>query len=98
MEFCPDVICNMGGIYLSQYVSMDFIHSTKMKVFLLCLGDNKASWEHMRASIPMLLSMNVVGLTFVGADVGGFFGDPSPELLVRWYQVRHADFFNNHVH
>ncbi|XP_063725366.1 neutral alpha-glucosidase C-like isoform X2 [Symsagittifera roscoffensis] len=62
-------------------------------------GDNKASWEHMRASIPMLLSMNVVGLTFVGADVGGFFGDPSPELLVRWYQLAaFTPFFRAHAH
>ena len=22
------------------------------------------------------------------ADVGGFFNNPDPELLVRWYQVR----------
>ena len=39
-------------------------------------------------SMPMLLSMAVAGLTFVGADVGGFFGNPDPALLVRWYQVR----------
>ena len=36
----------------------------------------------------MLLSMSVAGLPFVGADMGGFFGNPEAELLVRWYQVR----------
>ena len=51
-------------------------------------GDNFAAWDHLRASIPMLLSVGVAGLPFAGADVGGFFKDPSPELLVRWYQVR----------
>ena len=50
-------------------------------------GDNHASWEHLKMSIPMLLSLNVAGYPFVGADVGGFFGNPSTELLVRWYQV-----------
>ena len=50
-------------------------------------GDNDASWPHLKTSIPMLLSLNIAGLPFVGADVGGFFGDPQPELLVRWYQV-----------
>ena len=35
----------------------------------------------------MLLSMSVAGLQFVGADIGGFFKNPDPELLVRWYQV-----------
>lgn len=37
-------------------------------------GDNLASWEHMKASVPMLLSHSVAGITFIGADVGGFFG------------------------
>lgn len=35
----------------------------------------------------MLLSLSIAGLQFVGADVGGFFKNPDPELLVRWYQV-----------
>ena len=51
-------------------------------------GDNAADWGHLRMSIPMLLSMGVAGLQFVGADIGGFFKNPDPELLVRWYQVR----------
>lgn len=36
----------------------------------------------------MILSIGVAGLTFTGADVGGFFTNPDPELLTRWYQVR----------
>ena len=50
-------------------------------------GDNKASWAHLAASTPMLLTLSVAGVPFVGADVGGFFGNPTPALLVRWYQV-----------
>ena len=50
-------------------------------------GDNKASWAHLAASTPMLLSLSVAGIPFVGADVGGFFGNPDPSLLVRWYQA-----------
>lgn len=50
-------------------------------------GDNTAEWDHLKASLPMLLSISVAGLPFVGADVGGFFRNPEPELLVRWYQV-----------
>ena len=46
-------------------------------------GDNKASWAHLAASTPMLLSLSVAGIPFVGADVGGFFGNPDPALLVR---------------
>ena len=50
-------------------------------------GDNKAEWGHLKASLPMILSVGVAGLIFSGADVGGFFGNPDVELLVRWYQV-----------
>lgn len=47
----------------------------------------------------MLLSMNVAGLPFVGADVGGFFGNPDAELLVRWYQAAvFTPFFRGHAH
>ena len=27
------------------------------------------------------------GSEYAGADVGGFFGNPSTELLTRWYQL-----------
>jgi len=35
----------------------------------------------------MLMSLNLVGITLSGADVGGFFKNPDAELLTRWYQV-----------
>lgn len=50
-------------------------------------GDNKSNWEHLKMSIPMLLSMGLSGQALVGADVGGFFNQPSPELFVRWMQL-----------
>ncbi|CAD6188968.1 unnamed protein product [Caenorhabditis auriculariae] len=62
-------------------------------------GDNKADWGHLRHSIPMLLSLGTAGMPFVGADVGGFFGDPDEELLVRWYQAgAFQPFFRGHSH
>ncbi|KAJ2793687.1 hypothetical protein H4R20_006469, partial [Coemansia guatemalensis] len=62
-------------------------------------GDNTASWEHLRASVPMILSNNVAGMHFVGADVGGFFGNPDPVLLTRWYQLgMWYPFFRAHAH
>ncbi|XP_026195500.1 neutral alpha-glucosidase C isoform X2 [Anabas testudineus] len=60
-------------------------------------GDNVATWEYLKISIPMLLSLNVTGIMFCGADVGGFFWDPDPELLVRWYQAGALQpFFRGH--
>ena len=49
-------------------------------------GDNVASWDHLRLSIPMLLNLGVSGVPMVGADVGGFSGQTTPELYARWLQ------------
>lgn len=62
-------------------------------------GDNTASWAQLRVSVPMLLSLGLAGLPSSGADVGGFFGDPDPELLTRWYQLGvYYPFFRGHAH
>ena len=50
-------------------------------------GDNTADWGHLKISLPMVMTLNLVGVTFSGADIGGFFKNPEPELLTRWYQV-----------
>ena len=62
-------------------------------------GDNLSNWEHLGVSVPMLLTLGISGITFAGADVGGFFGNPDPELLVRWYQIGSLQpFFRAHAH
>uniref|UniRef100_A0A915D3K3 DUF5110 domain-containing protein n=1 Tax=Ditylenchus dipsaci TaxID=166011 RepID=A0A915D3K3_9BILA len=62
-------------------------------------GDNTAEWPHLRASVPMLLSLSVAGIPHVGADVGGFFKNVDEQLLVRWYQAgAFQPFFRAHAH
>ena len=62
-------------------------------------GDNAAEWSHLKSSIPMLLSLGISGMPFVGADVGGFFGNPDAELVWRWYQIGAMQpFFRAHAH
>ncbi|KAI9155933.1 glucosidase II [Blastocladiella emersonii ATCC 22665] len=62
-------------------------------------GDNFARWDHLASSTPMLLGLAASGIVFAGADVGGFFGNPDPELLVRWYQLGAMQpFFRAHAH
>ncbi|KAH7815399.1 putative alpha 1,3-glucosidase [Monocercomonoides exilis] len=62
-------------------------------------GDNQADWDHLQGTTGMLLSMNLCGYGFVGADVGGFFFNPSEELLTRWYQMAALQpFFREHAH
>lgn len=61
-------------------------------------GDNKAEWSYLKISIPMLLTLSVSGISFCGADVGGFIGNPEAELLVRWYQAgAYQPFFRGHA-
>ncbi|KAL3640474.1 putative glucan 1,3-alpha-glucosidase [Castilleja foliolosa] len=62
-------------------------------------GDNTAEWDHLRVSVPMILTLGLTGISFSGADVGGFFGNPDTELLVRWYQLgAYYPFFRAHAH
>ena len=63
-------------------------------------GDNMSKWTHLRASIPMILSLSSVGISFSGADVPGFFYEPESEnLVVRWYQAAaFQPFFRAHAH
>ena len=62
-------------------------------------GDNKAEWSHLQIAAPMILSLNLAGLSFAGADAGGFFGDPSAELFTRWFQAAaFTPFFRGHAH
>jgi alpha 1,3-glucosidase len=62
-------------------------------------GDNAAEWSHLEIASPMLLSLNVGALSFVGADVGGFFGNTDAELMTRWMQAgAYQPFFRGHAH
>lgn len=62
-------------------------------------GDNMGTWEHLAGAVPMILSNSIAGMSFNGADVGGFFGNPSEEMLVRWYESgAFHPFFRAHAH
>ncbi len=47
-------------------------------------GDNKSSWEHLEQEIKMLPSLNMAGYLYSGADIGGFGGDSTRDLVLRW--------------
>lgn len=62
-------------------------------------GDNVATWEYLKISIPMILTNNIVGMPFIGADIAGFSGNPDEELYIRWYQAGlWYPFFRGHAH
>lgn len=66
-------------------------YAGSQKYVAIWTGDNAAEWSHLAISIPMCLSLAISGMSFCGADVGGFFGNPDAELLTRWYQVSFLD-------
>jgi len=60
-------------------------------------GDNDSNWGHLRMSIPCTINLGLSGVAFNGPDVGGFAGNTTPELLVRWYQAGFLfPFLRNH--
>jgi len=50
-------------------------------------GDNSSSWNHLRFATPMLENLGLSGFAFTGADVGGFAGTPTTELLTKWFEI-----------
>ncbi len=50
-------------------------------------GDNLSTWNHLRQTTPQLLNLGLSGFSLAGADVGGFGGSPSPELLTKWLML-----------
>ncbi|MEO1968786.1 MAG: TIM-barrel domain-containing protein [Sphingomonadaceae bacterium] len=60
-------------------------------------GDNSSTWEHLKLSVSQTLNLGLSGFSWAGADVGGFTGGPSPELLTRWFEyATFAPIFRDH--
>ena len=60
-------------------------------------GDNYSDWENLKMANLMIQRLSSSGVSFCGADTGGFLGRPTPELFRRWMQMAafHV-FFRNH--
>ena len=50
-------------------------------------GDNSSTWNHLKMSVPMLMSLGISGYPLVGDDIGGYAGSPPADLLTRWFEV-----------
>jgi alpha-glucosidase len=50
-------------------------------------GDIESTWKALKMTLPMILGLSLSGHCFSGADIGGFSGDPSAELYLRWFQL-----------
>jgi alpha-glucosidase len=60
-------------------------------------GDNSSTNEDLKLACIMPQNMGISGLSFVGSDVGGFVGDPTPNLYIRWMELgSFTPFFRGH--
>lgn len=47
-------------------------------------GDNLSWWSHLLLNIRMMPSLNMCGILYTGADLGGFGADVTEDLMLRW--------------
>ena len=60
-------------------------------------GDIESSWEALRHVPAQTLNLSLAGQPYNGPDVGGFSGNPDPELYLRWLQTAAwLPFFRTH--
>ena len=50
-------------------------------------GDNSSTWNHLRMTTPMLENLGLSGFAMAGADVGGYAGSPTSNLLTKWFEI-----------
>ncbi|MGY2736253.1 TIM-barrel domain-containing protein [Sphingomonas sp. UYP23] len=50
-------------------------------------GDNSATWDHLKLSVHQIINLGLSGFAYSAADVSGFAGGPSPDLLTRWFEI-----------
>uniref|UniRef100_UPI000BBB7194 TIM-barrel domain-containing protein n=1 Tax=Calothrix sp. NIES-2098 TaxID=1954171 RepID=UPI000BBB7194 len=54
-------------------------------------GDIECTWGALRQTISTIVGLGLSGIPYSGPDIGGFQGNPSAELYLRWFQM--ATFF-----
>ena len=60
-------------------------------------GDVATSWTMLHRTLCTALNLSLSGIPYTGPDIGGFSGDPSPELYTRWFQLAAwLPFFRSH--
>ena len=50
-------------------------------------GDINSTWPVLTETPANLLNWSLAGMPYGGCDIGGFSGNPSPEMLTRWMEA-----------
>ncbi|MBV9389671.1 MAG: glycoside hydrolase family 31 protein [Chroococcidiopsidaceae cyanobacterium CP_BM_ER_R8_30] len=61
-------------------------------------GDTASTWETLRQTVATVVGLGLSGIPYSGPDIGGFQGNPSAELYLRWFQMAtFLTFYRTHV-
>lgn len=61
-------------------------------------GDNASWWSHLKLNLAMMPNLNMCGFLYAGADIGGFGGQTTEELMLRWLAFGvFSPLFRNHA-
>jgi len=60
-------------------------------------GDTGCNWWSVKHNLKLAIMLGLSGVPYTGSDIGGFNGDPSAELYIRWFQMSSfMPFFRTH--
>lgn len=60
-------------------------------------GDTGCNWWSMKHNLKLGLMLGLSGVPYTGSDTGGFNGNPSAELYIRWFEMSSfMPFFRTH--
>ena len=97
-----DKVHNLYGAMMTRAAGEGFRRYDESKRFLLFSrssfigahryggvwqGDNTSWWGHLKLNLQMMPSLNMCGFLYTGADLGGFSGNTTEDLLLRWLQL-----------
>lgn len=88
---------NEPVVFPDRTFPMDTRHEYDQRFAATWTGDNRSSWEHLKLANFQCQRLAASGISFAGADAGGFMGHPTPELFCRWMQMAaFHGLFRNH--
>ena len=94
-----DKVHNLYGFYMTRSASEAFDKICPDKKILMFsrasytgmhryggvwTGDNTSRWSHLLMNIQMMPALSMNGFVFSGADIGGFGGNTTEDLVMRW--------------
>ena len=94
-----DRVHNLYGFYMTRSASEAFERMDPDKKILMFsrasytgmhryggvwTGDNTSRWSHLLMNLQMMPALNMNGFLFSGADIGGFGGNTTEDLMMRW--------------